>query len=406
MKPRLREIRVQPAVEGGQQGVLLTDPLGIGQKAMFMPKALALLLTLMDGTRDSGTLRTGFELRTGTPLSDAFMERLIIQLDEALLLENERFARAYEAALNDYRSAACRPAVLAGKCYPSDAGELSAFLRQYLDRQGDEGRGYPGEVKGLVSPHIDFQRGGHIYAGVWSRAEAALRQAELVVILGTDHNDGEGRVTLTRQSYETPLGIVPTAQAAVDEFVTEIGEGVFECELNHRGEHSVEAAVVWLQYLLGDRPCHVLPILCGSFQPFVERRESPLKAAHIGSTIEILKRLTSSQRTVVVAAADLSHVGPVFGDPSPVDIAGRAAMTKQDEELIETMTGGRTDDFFGKIASDGDRRHVCGVPPIYIALSTLCGLKGTPTGYAVCPASEDGTSVVSICGVVYHQEAV
>ena len=116
------------------------------------------------------------------------------------------------------------------------------------------------------------------------------------------------------------------------------------------------------------------------------------------------RRLANSQRTVVVAAADLSHVGPVFGDPSPVDIAGRAAVTKQDEELIETMTGGRADDFFSKIAIDGDRRHVCGVPPIYIALSALCGLKGTPTGYAICPASEDGTSVVSICGVLYHQE--
>ena len=42
------------------------------------------------------------------------------------------------------------------------------------------------------------------------------------------------------------------------------------------------------------------------------------------------------------------------------------------------------------------------VPPIYIALWVLCGLKGTPTGYAICPASEDGTSVVSICGVLYH----
>jgi len=356
----------------------------------------------MDGTRDIGTLRTGFELRTGTPIDTSILEHFISDLDESLFLENERFARAYQVALNDYRSAASRPPVLAGKCYPANAEELSAFLEQYLDQVENEGLKQPGEVKGLISPHIDFKRGCPIYAKVWSKARTVVRQADLVVILGTDHNEGKGRITLTRQNYETPWGVIPTAQDVVDELVSEIGEGVFGYELNHRVEHSVEAAIIWLHYLLGNKPCQVLPILCGSFQLFIERDDSPLKAPHITSTIEVLKRVASGRRTIIIAAADLAHMGPVFGDPSPLDFVGRARMAKQDERLIDIMSRGQVDDFFAEIRGERDQRHVCGVPPIYIALSVLSGVTGRSVGYKQCPASDDGTSLVSICGILYH----
>ena len=113
MKVQLREIRTQPTIQRGQQGFLLSDPLGVGQKTLFIPSSLALLLTLMDGTRDIGALKAGFELRTGTPLSGSFLEQFISELDDALFLENEHFATAYEAVLEDYHNAASRPPVLA-----------------------------------------------------------------------------------------------------------------------------------------------------------------------------------------------------------------------------------------------------------------------------------------------------
>lgn len=401
MKFKLRDIRTQPFLQRGQKGILLTDPLGISQKMMFIPSSLALLLTLMDGTRDIGTLRAGFELRTGTSLNNSLVEQLLSQLDDALFLENERFMQAYEIALNDYRSGASRPPALLGKCYPSDAGELNTLLQQYINQLEDDDHECPSEVKGLISPHIDFERGGHIYAEVWSKAKVAVERAELVVILGTDHNEGEGKVTLTRQNYETPWGVIPTAQDVVEELVRELGEGAFDCELNHRGEHSIEVATIWLHYLLGDKQCRLLPILCGSFQSFVERYESPLKASHIFSTVEVLKRVCSCQRTIIVAAGDLAHMGPVFGDPLSLDYLGRASMAKQDKKLIDIMSRGKAEEFFTEISNERDRRHVCGLPPIYIALSVLSGATGIPLGYAQCPASDDGSSLVSICGMVY-----
>ena len=44
------------------------------------------------------------------------------------------------------------------------------------------------------------------------------------------------------RSYETPWGIIPTARDVVQELVDEIGDDALLCELNHRREHSIEAA--------------------------------------------------------------------------------------------------------------------------------------------------------------------
>jgi hypothetical protein len=220
------------------------------------------------------------------------------------------------------------------------------------------------------------------------------------VILGTDHNDIETNITLTYQSYETPWGIVPTSKKVVEEFADELGEEVFKYEMNHRKEHSIEAALIWAHHLLRDRECEVLPILCGSFQPVIDTGESPASKTVIQTTIDILKRLARRRRIFIVAAADLAHQGPVFGDPQPLDMLGLNRMAKHDEELIDIMCRGNAEDFFSVIRKEGDSRHVCGVSPIYIALSAL-GTGGRFVGYEQCPASEDATSMVSICGILY-----
>jgi hypothetical protein len=280
---------------------------------------------------------------------------------------------------------------------------LKNYLQKCLDQvSGDSFQEADEEVLCLISPHIDYQRGADIYAKVWSRIKTSLEQAELVVILGTDHVDGKAMITLTRQNYETPLGILLTAKDIVEEFADELGDDAFVSELNHRGEHSIESALIWLQYLLGDKTCPVVPILCGSFCTFVENGESPLKAKQITSTINILNKFYQRKRTIVVAAADLAHMGPEFGDPMPMDIGRRAGMARDDEELIQIMCRGDAGDFYSLIQKEKDRRHVCGVPPIYIALSSMPAAQGISVGYAMCPASPDHTSLVSICGVLYR----
>ena len=405
MNPKLREVRAQPMAHREQKGILLTDPLGVSEKALFIPHALAPLLALLDGSRDLGTIRTGFELRTGIPISTPVLENLVSQLDSAQLLDNEHFAQAYRAAIEDFRIAASRQPVLASNCYPADPKELTAVLQGYFDNVEGVDLRTAGAILGIISPHIDFARGWPVYAKTWANAAPAIKeeQAELIVILGTDHNGRDGAITLTHQNYETPWGILPTDREIVSEIARSIGEAdAFRDELHHRGEHSIEAALIWLQYVLGDMQCNIVPILCGSFQSFIDRSESASEDTSISATIEALRKVVALRRTIIVAAADLAHVGPAFGDTLPLDITGRARLAKQDHQLLDILSQGNAEAFFQEIRAESDRRRICGMPPIYIALSALSEVKGNVTGYTQCPASEDGGSLVSICGVLYH----
>jgi AmmeMemoRadiSam system protein B len=356
----------------------------------------------MDGSRDLGTLRIGFELRTGIPLSPSVIENLISELDASRLLDNAQFAQAVKAATEEYRQARSRPPIMAGRSCSGDPKELAALLQEHFDSAA-EVPPWAADIKGIISPHIDFPRGGPIYGRVWAAAAPAVKDAELIVILGTDHNGGEGEITLTRQDYETPWGIVPTDQGVVNQIASLAGEdAVFSGELRHRSEHSVEAALIWAHYLTRDRPCQVVPILCGSFESFIHQNISPSTSRAISATIEVLRETANKRRTVIVAAADLAHVGPAFGDLLPLDLAARARLEAQDRRLIEVLGKADPQAFFEEIRRDGDQRRICGIPPIFIALSVLSGLVGSPAGYSQCPASEDDTSIVSICGMVYH----
>ncbi len=395
VNPKLRDIHIQPTLHQGQQGFLLADPLGISERALFVPNVLAPLLPLMDGSRDIGTLKTGFELRTGIPISLGVLENLISEMDASTFLDNNRYAEALKLATDNFRQAASRMPVMVGRSCPEDPMELASFLQEYLDGI-DEMPDRAGQITGMISPHIDFPRGGPVYGGVWAAAAPAIKEAELIVILGTDHNGGSGEITLTQQSYETPWGVVSRIAGITGE------DAVFGGELRHRGEHSVEAALIWLHYLMRDRPCRIVPILCGSFELFIHLNNSPSQSKSVSAAIEVLQETFGKRRTLIVAAADLAHVGPAFGDLLPLNPAACARLEAKDRQLMKIMRSADAGAFFEEIRSEGDQRKICGLPPIYVALSVLSGAKGSVTGYAQCPASEDGTSVVSICGMVYR----
>jgi predicted class III extradiol MEMO1 family dioxygenase len=104
---------------------------------------------------------------------------------------------------------------------------------------------------------------------------------------------------------------------------------------------------------------------------------------------------------LIVAAADLAHVGPAFGG-RPVDMVGRGRLQAADETLIDHMRRGNAEGFLSEIQRVEDRNNVCGVPPIYLALRFLQPTYGELVGYDRCPADRQGTSLVSICGILFR----
>src|SRR3990170_1219471 len=401
VNPKLRQpIEMHPSSQGDIPGVLLQDPLALTDLTLFIPQSLAALLTLCDGTRDVPTLRTALMLRTGVLVGDNAVEELLQHLDQALMLENDRYATAQGRVRDEFRAAPCRPATTMGGSYPNTPEALAALLESHLSSAKAEK--VSSHIRGVVCPHIDFPRGFPVYAGVWKSAREAVKQAELAIILGTDHNSLKPGITLTRQSYATPFGLLPTAQDVVYEVAQTVGDEVFTEELHHRGEHSIEAAAIWLHHLLGDSHCAVVPALCGSLLSFLDEGSDIGSDEKISRTVGALAKAHGARRTLVVAAADLAHAGPAFGDPLPVDLAESARHTKKDETLMGAICAGDAAGFFRQVKDEGDRRNVCGLAPIYWSLRLLGPARGVVTGYEQCPADSQGKSMASILGIVLH----
>ena len=406
-KPKLRSLDPQWVEQRGQRYLYLRDPLGLSERTVLVPQELTPMLALLDGTRDEAGLQASLALRTGLQLSLSQVREFVAGMDAALMLENGTYRDAASQALSDYRGAASRRPARAGLVYPSDPEELARVIEEYAAHAPADGAPLPASatLKGLVSPHIDYERGGQTYAQLWRMCATALDDVELVIVFGTDHAGSPGALTLTRQSYATPLGVLPTDRDLVDGLAGVIGpERAFAEELHHVNEHSIELAVVWLHHYMGGRACPMVPVLCGPFEEFVTSDREPESDEVIGAALEYLATATAGRKTLVIAAGDLAHVGPAFGDATPVDGVGKAMLAAQDAESIAAICRGDAAGFLDLSRAEQDRRKVCGLSPIYMALTLVGEVRGESTGYAQCPADAAGGSLVSIVGAVLWEE--
>lgn len=401
-KPILRSLDFQPVIHQGQQMWLLRDPLQLSPQQLIFPTALAQMLFFCDGTRTLPQIHHDFSQHLGMPIDFHLVHDTLAHLDEACLLHNERAQAAETDLLIRYRAQPHRPPALAGLSYPAAAADLRAYFAEFTagvtPRQTDTS---PWRGRGIISPHIDYLRGGSVYAQTWAHAAAAAREADLIVILGTDHNGGQA-LTLTEKPYATPFGVLPTDTGLVGRLAAAIGQDVaFASELNHRQEHSVELSAVWLHYALaGTQPCPMIPVLVGSFHRFVANGHHPAQDERLNRFIGVLQQESLGKKVMVVASVDLAHVGPAFGDDFVLDAPRRAALAQSDRRLLAAIMAGDVARFYGEIAGIQDRNRICGFAPIYLLLRYLEATQGQEIAYQHCPADNEDNSLVSICGVL------
>lgn len=413
--PKLREVNVRPQRQNGHAYYLLQDPFDLFDDSLLVPQAFGPLLSLCDGSlTDASAIRRALAQRYQISVDVETIGEILAALDEACLLENERSAAALARKVEAYRALPARPTSHAGLAYPDDPAALTRLLDGYVDapigpRGVDDTAGRHGstdlrEVTGVFSPHIDYQRGGPVYARTWQAAAQAAQSAELVILIGTDHY-GSDLFTLTRQSYATPFGVLPTDTAVVDDLAQAVGEdAAYASELRHLQEHSLELVAVWLQHSRRGKPVALVPVLVGGLHNFFAGSGSPSADGRIQRFVETVQRHAATKRTLVVASGDLAHVGPAFGG-QPLTPTNRARLRAADDKLMERMVTGDGEGFFQSIRSVQNRNNVCGVTPGYLTLKILGdGIRGERLAYDTCPANEADTSAVTIGGVVFGEE--
>ena len=404
--PRLRAVEAFPVEHEGRSCIALHDPAGYTDAIVLLHGPLLEIVSLFDGAHTLADIQAAVMRRHGQLVERRQIQEIAGALDRQGFLDSPGFADRRAVIDASFLASSTRPAAHAGGAYAEDAGELRATLDGFFappDGPGpiDGGRAGEPEVRGVIAPHIDFNRGGPAYA--WAYRELAERSgADLFVIFGTCHAGMEHPFPLTRKNYASPLGAIPVDRDFVDALAQRARQDCFASELAHRVEHSIELQAVFLRYLYGDRrDVRIVPVLASFAHEAMHKGQRPDDDARVPRFLEALAETiaASGRRVALIAGADLAHVGPRFGDPEPVDAPELARIEREDSAMLEPVAAADPQAFFESVASDGDRRRICGYSPIYALLRSLGGATGSVKRYGQWP---DPNGVVSFASVVFE----
>jgi AmmeMemoRadiSam system protein B len=405
-KPQLRVLEAFPVEQDGERMIALRDPAGFTDQVAVFPLPLLDLVSLFDGEHSVTEIQEILRARHGEAPTAEQMGALIEGLDEAGFLESERFEARRRAIEETFRRSPVRPAVHAGGAYAGEAAALAEQIDGFFTHP--EGPGAPhrlateapsSTLRGLIAPHIDFHRGGPVYAWAY-RALLERSDADLFVILGTCHAGMADPFAVTLKPYDTPLGAVPTDLEFYESLGRRYGADLLSSEDAHRSEHSIEFQAVMLRHVLGARPFSIVPVLASYLHEAVWTRGDPERDPRVPRFIDaLLETMATSRRKVcVIAGVDLAHVGPRFGDPDANTHEFLTAVKTADLDMLEAVTAGDPTAFFASVVHDGDRRRICGLSPIYTFLRALPGATGRLARYHQWP---DPQGAVSFCAATF-----
>ncbi len=405
--PKLRSINAFPVQSSGQTLICLQDPQNVSEKALFLQAPLYFIISLFDGQHSILDIQAEYMRKFGEFLYTEKLLEIIGQLEENFFLEGERFQEALRQKEEGFRKASFREAIFAGKSYEEDPDRLKAQIEGYFE--GTNGPGRLGEkksvkgLKGVVAPHIDFQRGGPCYAfahrEIWER-----NVSPCFIVFGTAHTPTANPFCLTKKDFITPLGTLNVDKELVDAIQSRCSDDLFKDESVQRGEHSVEFQCVFLRYLYPQPDSlEIVPILTGSFHEAIEKEVSPMEIKPIRQFIDAIKKAVSSlgREVCYIASADLSHMGLQFGDREGVSEYGLRVISQQDHEMLEYAEKMDGEGFFESISRERDRRKICGCPAIYSILKILEAGEGKllKYGQAFTPETK---SVVTFASLAFY----
>jgi MEMO1 family protein len=405
--PKLRNINIFPVQGSGQTMLCLQDPQNISKKPLFLSPPLYFIVSLFDGEHSILDIQAEYMRKFGEFLYTEKIQEIISQLDVALFLEGERFQEALRQKEEAFKKGSSREAIFAGKSYEADPDRLRVQLEGYFARA--DGPGSFGEkkgkngLKGVIIPHIDFQRGGFCYA--FGHREIRERSSsDCFIIFGTAHTPMENPFCLTRKDFVTPLGTLKVDKELVDAVQSRCPEDLFKDEGVQRSEHSIEFQCVFLRYLYPEpNPLKIVPILSGSFHEAIDKGVSPMELKPIQQFVDALKEAVSSlgREVCYIASADLAHMGLQFGDREGINEYDLRVISQEDHEMLgyaERMDG---EGFFSSISKERDRRRICGLPSIYSMLRILEAKEGRLLKYdqAFTPETQ---SVVTFASFAFY----
>jgi hypothetical protein len=395
--PKMRWVEVLPVVQDGREMFYLRDPEGISDKPLVVSRDVLFLMALMDGQRSLRDLQEEYTRASGSLVHLEQIQAVAEAMDTSLLLDNDHYQTHLRELITAYEEAPFRNPCCSGRSYPEDQKKLLTYMGEMFP--DDRTPEVQGEVEGILAPHIDYSRGYRVYHETYRYLSCSDRK--LLVLFGTCHGLTAKLWNISLKDYSTPLGIV-SCRKELRELIRHnalLKEHVSEwC---HRNEHSIELQLPIIQYLFRDTEIEILPILTGSMHEYVTGGNPPGQEALrelAGNLRQVLERY--GKPYLLIAGADLAHIGAQFGDRYSLDNHVLERSKKKDEEILETIRQVDKDRFVSTIRAEKDSRRICGLAPIYFQLALLNGSTCDVVSY---DQWTDGASSVSFAGAVFYR---
>lgn len=451
-RPRIRAVRGFPAMAQGPDGkeyqmLGLADARQISDKVVITMPAAVHLLPLMDGSRDLD----GIVSEIGRGLTRGVLEQLVAQLDDAGLIEGPRYEALAAKMRADFDAtpilppgttaaftdslvqealggngsegggdgAAAGQAAMA-KLPDSERDEIARTkLREVFDRWIDETLSQVADPalatlpKAIVAPHLDYPRGWMNYAAIYGRMRVVDRP-DRVVILGTNHFGESTGITGVDKGFSTVLGACELDSALLADVTARLGPDgaarLLKYKYDHEREHSIELQVAWIQHVFGKDERGAYPKIFAALihDPTIKNGESydgqglaldPFIAALSGAL------QSAPGRTLVVSSADLSHMGPAFGDKESMagdDEAAqqrRSAVFVRDREMLTMLEQGKHAELVSAMAWETNPTRWCSIGNLVATMMLVKPTKVRVLNYAAA-MDEQGVALVSSCAMV------
>lgn len=369
-KPRLRYVDAVSVESPQGPAVILHDPRRLAAGQVTVNPVTLFVISHFDGQRTLPQISEALRAQFGQPAPLDQLLGLVESLSEARLLDDETFQTYYQSLVDDYRASPVR-AMLGAEELGLD-GNAAAVLREVIDHDPVRRPG-PGRIAGIIAPHLDYDRGKPCYSAAY--AMLADRPApQRVVILGTNHFGNGTSIVATGKDFSTPLGVTRTDLPFIEHLESRLGD-LRADEFDHQREHSVELQLLLCQQLWGAGPgsfrmaAFLCPDPCGptGLDPIdgcgVNLRDF---AESLGDAIR-----SDREDTLVIAGADLSHVGQHFGDEDLLEDGFLDAVRRRDEAALALVAANDPAAFIAAVADGENPTRVCSAGCISATLFAL-----------------------------------
>lgn len=430
LRPKLRPIRGFATQHNEQVLLGIADARQVSDRVVLAVPQFQVVLPHMNGENDLPAIVKA----VGRGLDEGVLKQFVAQLDDAGLLEGPVFEAMLKKMREEFDSGENLPPgssvqvgeMLAGQELGEGSTEeqrralgpkklreaMDTWIRQSLEKAEDPS--FDRLPRGVIAPHLDYWRGWMNYAHVYGRMRV-VDKPDRVVILGTNHFGAGTGVTACDKGFESPFGVCRLDGEFLSLLKSKLGEEnarrLLKDRYDHEREHSIELHIPWVQHVFGDAETGAAPKVLGILvhDPSQNNGESyDGNGLGILPFIEALRAAIEEApgRTLVVASADLSHVGQSFGDRVPImgetkeAEAFRTKVLTHDQEMLALVEQGKAEELVSSMAWQQNPTRWCSIGNIVAMMKVLRAERVRRLNYAGVGDQQGIAFVTSYAGVV------